>query len=275
MESVMNTERPRRNQRQAHQQQERHIASTVQQHLQAARQTMNQTMNPVYMTYPKEHFPVFYTNAVYPVEEMNTMEDLEEVLSIHSASAEPLPTNMEINGTNGVPVGNASPVYTSNSAESSSNGSQTSSLHEAGPSGLNPAAQAGAQINIQSSTQATVQMNTQQNLPPQQGQIIRNYSTTVPPPGMKILKKNTPEKDARTKQKERNEAWKLRKQASVNIETASPGPRPVKLTPPLNESESEKPRAPHRVSRILRVCACHRSSRKHATYTTREKSRVP
>ncbi len=155
---------------------------------------------------------------MYPVEDMNAMEDLEEVLSIHSASAEPLSTNMEINGTNGVPVGNASPVYTPNSSENSSSGSQTSSLHEAGPSGLNPAAQAGAQINIQSSTQATVQMNTQQNLPPQQGQIIRNYSTTVPPPGMKILKKNPPEKDARTKQKEKNEAWKLRKQASVNVE---------------------------------------------------------
>jgi hypothetical protein len=155
---------------------------------------------------------------MYPIEHMNTMEDLDEVLSIHSASADPLQTNMEVNCTNGVPVGNASPEYTPNSTESTSNGSQTGSLHEAGPSGLNPAAQAGAQINIQSSTQATVQMNTQQNLPPQQGQIICNYSTTVPPPGMKILKKNPPEKDARTKQKERNEAWKLWKQASVNIE---------------------------------------------------------
>jgi hypothetical protein len=55
-------------------------------------------------------------------------------------------------------------------------------------------------------------------LPPQQGQVIRNYSTTVPPPGMKILKKNSQEKDARTRQKEKNEAWKLRKAASVNIE---------------------------------------------------------
>jgi hypothetical protein len=218
MESVMNTERPRRNQPQPHQQQERHIAPTVQQHLQAARQTMNQTMNPVYMTYPQEHFPVFYTNAMYPVEQMNKMEDLEEVLSIHSASAEPMPTNMEVNGTNGVPVGNASPAYAPNSSESVSESSQSSSLTEAGPSGINPAAQAGAQINIQSSTQATVQMNTQQNLPPQQGQIIRNYSTTVPPPGMKILKRNSQEKDARTKHKERNKAWKLRKQASVNIE---------------------------------------------------------
>jgi hypothetical protein len=34
---------------------------------------------------------------------------------------------------------------------------------------------------------------------------------------MKILKKNQ-EKDARTKQKERNEAWKLRKQNSANVE---------------------------------------------------------
>jgi hypothetical protein len=205
MESVMNTERPRRNQRQAHQQQERHIASTIQQHLQAARQTMNQTMNPVYMRYPQEHFPVYYTNAMYPVEQMNTMDGLEEVLSIHSASAsDPLqPNNMEVNGTNDVPVGNASPMYNPNSAPSTSGSSQANSMHEAGPSGLNPAATAGAQINIQSSTQATVQMNTQQNLPPQQGQVIRNYSTTVPPPGMKILKKNSQEKDARTKQKKK------------------------------------------------------------------------
>jgi hypothetical protein len=201
MDSVMSTECPRRNQHQAQQQQDRQIASAIQQHLQAAQQTMNLTQshgNPVYMAYPQEHIPVYYTNTMYPAEHMNMMEDLKEVLSIHSASADPLQLNMETNGTNGVPVGNASHVYTPNSAKSTADGCQASSLHKAGLSGLNPAAQAGAQINIQSSTQATVQMNTQQNVPPQQGQIIRNYSTTVPPPGMKTLRKNSQERAHKT-----------------------------------------------------------------------------
>jgi hypothetical protein len=207
--------RPRRGQRQQQQQQQQQqgqsIAAAVQQHLQSARQTMNMAQgHPVYV-YPtaQEHVPVYYTNAMYPqcIDGMNTMEDLEEVLSIHSSSADPLNLNMdnmEINGTNGIPVGNASPEYTPNSSENMSNGSKASSLNEAGPSGVIPAAQAGAQINIQSSTQATVQMNTQQSVPPQQSQIIRNYSTTVPPPGMKILKKrdaHVEERKAETRKK--------------------------------------------------------------------------
>jgi hypothetical protein len=47
--------------------------------------------------------------------------------------------------------------------------------------------QAAAQFNLQTGAQASVQVNSQQALPA--GQVIRNYSTTVPPPGMKILKK--------------------------------------------------------------------------------------
>jgi hypothetical protein len=159
-------------------------APVPQQH-QNVRQSVNQNFVPqAYVLYPgQEHVPAYFTNQVY--HGMDMMDELEEVLSIHSsASVDPSGHN-DVAGTNGVPVGNVSPSYdpwTPDRAQpSTSSGSMSSQA------GVPTSAQNGAQINIQTSTQATVQTNSQQAVPP--AQAIRNYSTTVPPPGMKILKK--------------------------------------------------------------------------------------
>jgi hypothetical protein len=96
---------------------------------------------------------------------MDTIEDLEYVLSIYCAGAKPLPINIEINRTNLVPVGNTSSVTHLTALRFLPMALDQAICKKARPSDLNTGAQAGVHINIQSSTQATVQMNTQQNLP--------------------------------------------------------------------------------------------------------------
>ena len=141
--------------------------------------------------------PAYYTNVQYQFPD-TAMEELEEVLSV--ASGEPPQNEPPICGTNGqnIPV---SPTYDPVTPYAPS--SPRPSTSSASSSAMVPAqpvqTQAAAQFNLQTGAQASVQVNSQQAVPT--GQVVRNYSTTVPPPGMKILKrKDTAKVDDRDKE---------------------------------------------------------------------------
>lgn len=219
MEAVMNPPQPqaqvgnRRQQQQPQQQQPQHggqgrqAPPPAQQHQQRQQVHVAPQVSMGGYGYA-EAYPVYYTNVQYqyPMADLNA--EIEEALSVHSVPsvesdhADP----PYVDGTNGVPVGNPSPSYdpTQSNVPSSpvpgSSGTQSGSAGQgvyiapavAGPS---TAPAPAAQINIQSGSQARVQVNTQQSTPPGQ---IKSYSTTVAPPGMKVLRK----KDQKAEERE-------------------------------------------------------------------------
>ncbi len=129
--------------------------------------------------------PAYYTNVQYQFPD-TAMEELEEVLSV--ASAEPPQNEPPICGTTYDPL----TPYAPSSPRPSTSPANASALITPQPNHT----QAAAQFNLQTGAQASVQVNSQQAVPT--GQVIRN---TVPPPGMKILKrKETAKVDDRDKE---------------------------------------------------------------------------